>query len=130
MISWKEEYRIGVDSIDEQHMKLLEIADSAYELLQNELITDKYDKIVEIIDELKDYTVYHFRSEEAYMTAIGYKKLLSQKVDHDDFIEKMNDIDLNKVDNGQNEYLCGILAFVIEWIDSHILKKDKLIVDQ
>lgn len=128
MIKWKEEYRLGVDLIDQQHIRLLEIANSAYELLQDDLIRDKYDSIVAIINELKEYTVYHFKCEEEYMASISYKRLLSQKVDHNDFIEKMDTIDLNKIDNGQNEYLIGILDFVVNWIDYHILKKDKLIV--
>ncbi|MBP2644657.1 MAG: hypothetical protein H6Q75_97, partial [Firmicutes bacterium] len=33
MILWKEEFRIGIPVIDEQHQKLLEIANRAYDLL-------------------------------------------------------------------------------------------------
>ncbi|HMM20847.1 MAG TPA: hemerythrin family protein [Selenomonadales bacterium] len=128
MIRWKEEYRLGVDLIDEQHKRLLELANQMQELLRNDLVTDKYDQIVQMLNELKDYTVYHFKCEEEYMESIGYKRLLSQKVDHNDFIEKMNAIDLDRIDDNQNEYLLGMLSFVVDWIDFHILKKDKLIV--
>jgi hemerythrin len=54
----------------------LKIADRAYDLLKNNLYTDKYDKIVEILEELKNYTICHFQSEEAYMMRLGYKKIL------------------------------------------------------
>jgi hemerythrin len=128
MIPWKEEYTTGVDTIDEQHHKLLEIADRAYDLLKNDLYTDKYDKIVEILLELKDYTIYHFDSEEAYMLSIGYKKILSHKVEHTDFIDKINNIDFTKIDQDQDKYILELLGFVVDWIDSHILKRDKLIV--
>ncbi len=128
MIPWKEEYTTGVATIDEQHHKLLEIADRAYALLKNDLYTDKYDKIVEILVELKNYTIYHFDSEEAYMLSIGYKKILSHKVEHTDFIDKINNIDFTKIDQDQDKYILELLGFVVDWIDSHILKKDKLIV--
>ncbi len=128
MVKWQDEYCLGVESIDEQHKELFNIANRIYELLKNKLITDKYDHIVEIIEELKKYTVYHFEAEEEYMKSIGYKKFLSQKVAHNDFLEKIDSIDLEKIDNGHNEYLLGILDFVCNWLVEHIIKDDKLIV--
>lgn len=128
MVKWEEKYCLRVESIDEQHKELFQIANRIYDLLKNDLITDKYDHIVEIIEELKKYTVYHFKAEEEYMQSIGYKKFLSHKVAHNDFLEKMEGIDLDKIDNGHNEYLLGILDFVCVWLVEHIIKEDKLIV--
>ena len=127
MISWKDEYSIGVESIDGQHRRLFEIADEMYDLLNNELVTDKYDQIMEIINELSDYTVSHFAAEEAYMQKTGYRKFLSHKAKHQDFLDKLNDVDTERIDNGQNEYLRGILAFVCDWLVEHILQEDMLI---
>lgn len=130
MVKWKDEYYIGIEAIDEQHKELFEIANRIYALLKNELILDKYNKIVEIIDELKNYTIYHFKAEEEYMQSIKYRKFLSQKVAHNDFLEKMNSIDVDKIDNGHNQYLMEILDFVCEWLVEHIIKEDKLITVQ
>ncbi len=128
MIKWREEFRIGVEDIDQQHQKLFAIAGEAYELLKNDLLTDKYDRIVSIIEELRDYTVYHFGFEEQYMASIGYKKLLSHKVIHDDFIAKLNEVNLDHIDENQDQYLTELLDFVVQWIEKHILGTDKLIV--
>ncbi|NRV86635.1 hemerythrin-like metal-binding protein [Clostridium beijerinckii] len=73
MVKWKADYEVGVKLIDEQHEKLFEIADRAYKLLTNDFILDKYDRITEILGELKEYTIFHFKSEEEYMLSIGYK---------------------------------------------------------
>lgn len=127
MIKWKETYNIGINNIDEQHKKLFEIANRAYELLENEFCIDKYDKIVQILEELENYTIYHFKSEEEYMLSIGYKKFLSQKVEHDEFIKKFHDINLNIIDENQDKYIIETLEFVVNWITDHILLKDKLI---
>lgn len=125
---WNEKYRIGVEEIDTQHKKLFEIAGKIYELLVNEFYSDKYDKIIELVQELKDYTVYHFKYEEEYQQKIGYKKFFTHKVEHDDFIEKINEVDLTDIDEDHDQYLVDILEFVVKWIDEHILEKDKLIV--
>ncbi|NLW90156.1 MAG: hemerythrin family protein [Syntrophomonadaceae bacterium] len=127
MFEWKNDYSIGVDEIDKQHQKLFEIANRAYSLMKNDLITDKYDQLIDIFAELLDYTEYHFGFEEKYMTSIGYKKFLSHKVIHDDFVEKVKSIDLRQVDEDQDKHLMDILDFIVNWISEHILIQDKSI---
>lgn len=128
MFDWKQDYVLGVKIIDEQHKKLFEIAGRAFQLLKNDFRTDKYDEIVAILGELKDYTIFHFKTEEEYMMSIGYKKFLSHKVYHNDFIEAINNADLSKIDKNQDEYIMELLGFVAKWIDDHILQKDKQII--
>ncbi|OPJ60353.1 bacteriohemerythrin [Clostridium chromiireducens] len=130
MVKWKSDYEIGVSLIDEQHKKLFEIANSAYELLRNDFYVDKYDKIIEILSELKDYTVFHFKSEEEYMLSIGYKRFFSHKVEHENFINEINSINLAEIDENQDESVKDLLGFVVDWIDKHILDQDKLIIVQ
>ena len=127
MVVWKEDYGIGIAAIDAQHQKLFEITNEIYMLLNNDLLTDKYDQIVAVIEELRNYTIEHFAAEEAYMQKINYRKFLSHKAIHNDFIEKIEAVDLSKIDNEQNLYLKEILNFVTDWLISHILQTDKLI---
>jgi len=127
MYEMKPEYYTGIDFIDQEHARLFEIANEAYELLKNEFILDKYDYILHLIQELKDYTKYHFTHEEEYMMSIGYKKLFSQKVAHDDFIEKLEAFDTSTIDENQKETLLDLLDFLAVWLVEHIYKQDKLI---
>ncbi|MGL5270393.1 MAG: bacteriohemerythrin [Selenomonadaceae bacterium] len=127
MLQWKDEYCTGIAPIDEQHKELFRIANRIYDLLKNDLIPDKYDSIVAIISELQNYTRYHFKTEEDYMQQINYRRFLSQKAAHNEFLAKMDAIDLEKIDNSQNQYLIEILDFVLDWLAGHIVKADKLI---
>lgn len=77
MFEMKDEFLTGIDMIDDEHRELFRIAQSAMDLYQNEFVADKYDHIVEILEELKAYTVKHFADEEAYMESIHYKRLFS-----------------------------------------------------
>ncbi len=129
MYEMKPEYYTGIDFIDKEHARLFEIANEGYELLMNQFIPDKYDYIVKVIEQLKDYTKYHFQHEEEYMNSIGYKRILSQKVAHNDFIDKLEEFDLDRIDEEQKASLLELLDFLNTWLIEHIFKKDKLIAD-
>lgn len=124
MYIFKDEFRTGIENIDNEHKRLFEIADRAYNVLVDEFIPDKYDYIVEIVNELKDYAASHFNHEEAYMARIGYKKLLSHKVEHTDFIEKISEYDLEVMDENQKEVIFELLEFLNNWLIHHILDND------
>jgi hemerythrin len=125
----KEEYKIGVELIDEQHKVLFDLADKAYMLLTYEFALDKYDKILEIIEELKEYTIFHFKSEEEYMESINYKRIFTQKIEHEKFIRVLENVDLRHLDQNQDASLVKMLNFLNDWLTGHILGKDKLIVE-
>lgn len=129
MYEMKKEYYIGIEHVDEQHKRLFEIANEAYNLLKNEFIPDKYDHVVRLIQELADYAEVHFADEEAYMEQMKYKRILSQKVEHAEFMDKIRRIDLSDVDENQEGVILDLLSFLNDWLVHHILEKDKLIAE-
>lgn len=127
MYEMKEEYFTGIELIDKEHAKLFQIAETVYQLLHDELIPDKYDHIRQVLVELRDYTVMHFEHEEEYMKSIQYKRMFMQKVEHDAFIHKIEDLEFDKLDENQDETIHEILKFLTDWLVQHILENDKLI---
>ncbi|MSS63444.1 bacteriohemerythrin [Velocimicrobium porci] len=127
MYELKDDYLTGIELIDKEHKKLFEIAEEAYQVLHNDYIADKYDNMVDILAQLKEYTIMHFEHEEQYMESIGYKKIFSQKVQHQEFIEKLEVVDLNEVDENPEEAIQDILTFLTDWLFNHILHMDKQI---
>ena len=126
MFEMKPEYYIGIKMIDEQHNQLFTYADEAYELLNDEFTSDKYDKIDILLEKLYDYTVKHLADEEAYMESIHYNKLFTQKVQHQAFIEKLDEFmeSHNKEEENQDEQIMKILTYLTEWLVNHILHVD------
>lgn len=125
--AFTDKYRTGIESVDEEHRRLFEIIRETNDLIDAELLHDKYDEIVHILDELRDYTVKHFAHEEEYMERIHYEGLQNQKIAHEAFVERLNDINLETVDDNQKEYLDELILFLLEWLSNHILRMDKLI---
>lgn len=126
MYEMKQEYYIGIEMIDEEHKQLFKYANEAYELLHDEFTPDKYDRIDMILENLHDYTVKHFADEENYMESINYKKIFTQKIQHQEFInklEKFMEQHKNETEN-QDEQIMEILKYLTEWLVNHILYVD------
>lgn len=130
MFEMKEEYYLGIREIDEEHKKLFEIAEGAYALLNDEFVTDKFDYIVKILEDLKEYTIFHFENEEKYMERIEFKKLFSHKIEHQEFIKKLNQLDWEEIERDQDKAILNILNFLNDWLVNHILFTDKLYASQ
>ncbi len=124
-----EKYRIGIPLIDGEHETLIEIIGEANQLVKEELLHDKYDEIINILEKLKNYTNEHFRDEEEYMESINYPGLEAQKMAHKAFVTKLEEIDLEQMDQNQQVYLEELMEFLFGWLSNHILKSDKLIAE-
>ncbi|MBP3507284.1 MAG: hemerythrin family protein [Lachnospiraceae bacterium] len=126
MYEMKPEYLTNIPLIDEEHQQLFDYANQVYDLLHQEFIADKYDNIADILGKLRDYTKKHFADEEAYMESIQYKRLFSQKIQHNAFIQKLEEWDLESIDgsDNQDETIQEMLNFLTDWLIHHILELD------
>ena len=124
-----EKYMTGIPLIDGEHETLFEIIGDADKLVRAELLHDKYDEIVGILEKLKNYTSEHFQDEEEFMESIQYPGINAQKMAHQAFISKLEEIDLDQVDQNQQEYLEELVEFQFGWLSNHILKSDKMIAE-
>lgn len=121
------EYHTGIEMVDEEHAELFRIIRRANDLIMEELLHDKYDEIMGVINELRNYTIQHFSDEEEYMAGINYEGLDGQKKAHQMFVDKLNDINLDDLDDNQQQYLIELVDFLLMWLVNHILKMDKKI---
>ncbi|MDD5950036.1 MAG: bacteriohemerythrin [Lachnospiraceae bacterium] len=125
--AFTEEYKTGIAFVDEEHRRLFEIIRETNDLIQDTVLHDKYDRIVHILGELKEYTILHFRDEEEYMESIQYTGLEAQRYAHQSFVDRLDEIDMNGVDENQQEYLVELIDYLLDWLVNHILKMDKRI---
>ena len=126
MYEMKPEFFTGIELIDNEHRQLFDYANQIYDLLHAEFVPDKYDNILDILGKLRDYTKKHFADEEAYMESIQYKKIFTQKVQHQAFIDELDKLDLDEISelDNQEETISNLLSFVTDWLIHHILEVD------
>lgn len=122
-----DEYRTGIQFIDEEHKELFRITGRANKCLHEDFTYDGYDEILGILQELRDYTKRHFKDEEDYMERIHYDGLAAQKRAHISFIDRVENIDLDAVDGDPKVYLESLIEFLLGWLINHILYTDRKI---
>lgn len=127
IFAFTSQYETGIAIVDEEHKELFSIIRTARNLVNEQLLHDKYDAIMKIIGELRAYTVKHFHDEEEYMESIGYDGLEAQKYAHQMFIDRLAEIDIFELDDNQQEYLLNLVDYLANWLVNHILMMDKLI---
>ncbi len=130
MFVWKEEFELGIESIDTQHKKLLEIGNVINELLINHGENDdNYDEIYDVIEALKNYTIYHFKNEEDLFIKYSYPEYEEHKKEHDAFIMYLESVDLHNIDVNQKDFLKELLTKIVQWVFKHIITTDFMYKD-
>lgn len=124
MLTFSDKYLTGIELIDREHKQLFDILMELNALNTDEFLVDKFDQIANVLEELKDYTVKHFEDEERYMREIGYAGLEAQQRVHQAFIDKIEGIDLEEVDDDQQGCIDELVDFLATWLINHILKMD------
>ncbi|MCF7866199.1 bacteriohemerythrin [Candidatus Woesearchaeota archaeon] len=122
LIEWKKEYSVNVKEIDEQHKKLIKIINKLNESINNGTAEDI---LAQILFEMEDYTIYHFRFEEQKFKEYEYEQNKIHRAQHK-FFE-------NTLKTYKKEYALGnklvineTLEFLKNWLLNHIQGSDKL----
>lgn len=127
MLVFSEKYCTGVDIIDMEHRRLFEILADLNELNHEGNTYDRREAVAEVIEELKDYTVKHFHDEENYMESIQYDGLALQRNLHQAFVDKIESINLDDINENQQVYIDVLIDFLANWLINHIMKTDQKI---
>jgi len=122
---WKDRYKLGIEEIDRQHKNLFDIGARVYELAMLQDSYDHYDEIMSVLNELLDYTKYHFTYEEDLIKKYGYDGLEEQQKGHAFYVEKIKSIASEDIDSDQYKTIVELVDFLSEWISSHILLADR-----
>lgn len=130
MFVWKKEFELGIPSIDAQHKELFEVANKIHVLLKEEDFgQDYFDEIMDIIDELRDYTREHFKAEEFLFEKYNYPDSEEHSKEHEAFIAFLSEVDYSEIDHEQKEFLEKLLREIASWIMKHIISSDFMYKD-
>jgi len=124
-IKWTDELSVKIDSIDEQHKKLVQLINEFY---RNIATQSSKESIAELIIALKEYTVFHFSTEEKYMKLFRFPGYQNHKSEHDAFVEKVVNFE-ERFKSGKLILTLEITNFIKEWVSKHICTTDKLYSD-
>lgn len=121
-MEWKKEYEVGVEEIDQQHKKLVNLVNLYKKHLSDDKV-DSYKEIGEILVYLVNYSSFHFAAEEALMDSINYPGLDEHRKIHKELIAKIKDV-LIKMKNKESYTKIEFYYFLMSWVNDHILDED------
>ena len=120
-------YHTGIEFVDKEHARLFEIIAQVNDAINSMGDYDRFDSIMEILNELREYTIVHFSHEEEYMKSINYDGLNEQLRLHKAFVERLSSVSVDYIDDNQKTYLEDLIRYLLNWLSTHILLVDKKI---
>ncbi|MDZ7817249.1 MAG: hemerythrin family protein [Aliarcobacter sp.] len=118
---WNDNFKMGIDEIDVQHNKLIELLNN----LANILTQEESVEIESAFSELAQYAQYHFESEEAIWRK--YLKdsdlVIAHEKSHKSFLPKV--IAIRAKNDNLQDTIEEIVLFLIRWLAFHIIDEDK-----
>jgi len=120
-IDWSDKYSVGIESIDEQHKKLINLINTLQTVVDYNT-GEEFER--ECLAAVVDYTKTHFVYEEGLMRKYGYPDFESHKAQHQKMIDKVNDL-LAAYEKNPKSAMKDALDFLKQWLIRHINGTDK-----
>lgn len=100
LIEWKEEFSVGVASVDLEHRELIEMINDLHALTGRGA---DHDRVISALGDIYAQISAHFALEEKYMRDTRYDSLASHKEDHEALLDELRDIMDRVEDDGSYE---------------------------
>ncbi|MBZ4648276.1 MAG: methyl-accepting chemotaxis sensory transducer [Desulfomicrobiaceae bacterium] len=112
---WTKDLELGIPTIDEQHKKLVAMINSLHRAVEkNDAAGAK-----RVLQELIEYTGYHFGTEEKFFDQHGYPETDAHKTIHKKLVDKVLAFK-RKFDAGEEFLSQELLNFLKDWLVNHI----------
>jgi hemerythrin-like metal-binding protein len=119
-IEWKDTYSVGVNDIDEQHKRFFILLDKLSAIILHD---GSQPELLQLLDDLIDYSKYHFDTEDELMIKHNYVNIGQHKLEHLYFSNKVLSYKSDMLKN--NKYLSiEVFNFIRNWLVDHIIRTD------
>ena len=121
LISWRDSFELGIDSVDHEHRALIEIINTLYRALADD---PKKDKVMAFFGELYARISAHFALEEAIMRDREYDQLDDHKEDHERLLDEIRDIMDRYEADAYFDYREVLAPELEAWFTEHFRTRD------
>lgn len=121
LLAWSSMFSVGVDEIDNQHKKLVDMANRLNDAMKSGQGKEAMGKI---LSELVSYTATHFAYEERLMDQHKYGMSSQHKQEHKDLVKTVLDFKA-KFEKGDAALTAEVMTFLRDWLSKHIMNSDR-----
>lgn len=122
---WCKEMECGVPIIDEQHQILFRIGRDIEQLVMHGCQNATTKQLLDIVCELREYTSYHFYTEEDLMAKYNYPKMEEHKVAHKAFKSEILALDLPLLGKHPEQVLPKVKSWLQDFLFNHVMMEDQ-----
>jgi hemerythrin len=119
--SWNASLSVGVENLDADHRRLIEIMNDVFDAMMLGADSSAARKGLQV---LSTYAVDHFNREEEWMAARGFTDLLRHRHEHDELRAQIARL-LKQSDQGADEVELELLVVLRDWLLRHIGASDQ-----
>ena len=119
LVYWTQDLNTGFADVDEQHQILVD----HFNKLDDAFKSADYEATKKELQDLIDYTIFHFGEEEKMLEAAHYRMTEPHKKVHANFIKKMGELQ-GRFENGDITALQEVLDMCDGWLFRHIRLND------
>ncbi|TAL46152.1 MAG: bacteriohemerythrin [Methylovulum sp.] len=123
ILNWNNQLALGIESVDKQHKHLIDLTNQLDEAVA---VGADRDTIINIVNGLIDYTVYHFQHEEQLMSAAQFNPAMYavHEAEHKEFVAKMLVVQ-REAQADISALSDDLMDYLVNWLCHHILNTDK-----
>lgn len=121
IIKWRKSYETGIDSMDRQHEKLIELINKLYKAMGKR---DSGESIKEVLVEMTKYSEKHLKEEEILLETHGYPDYASHTAIHRSYREKLETL-MSESKKDNDAAVKKTYAFLRHWWMDHIVAEDQ-----
>lgn len=119
-IVWSRILSIGIDEIDQDHRKLVDI----FNILNHSVMEgESPEYLAAVLEELINCTVWHFSHEERLMLKYNYEGIEEHRAEHQELIASAKNLQ-QKIVQAHKAVVDGDIEFLERWLTEHILTAD------
>ena len=89
LITWKDEFSLGIDSVDHEHRELIELINSLDVAMRDDAT---HATVVETLGEIYARIAAHFALEEKIMRDAHYNGYTAHKQDHETLLDELLEV--------------------------------------
>ncbi len=121
LMVWDESLSVNVTKIDEQHKELVDLINELNDAMRS---GKGKQTLQDVFRRLREYTVYHFSTEEELFAKYNYPGKLAHEKEHERLVNTVVELE-GKFAKGQVAVTNEVMDFLKKWLLNHINGTDK-----
>lgn len=125
MITWENRFSVNVSKIDEEHKFFILIVNKIFAGKEKD---NRQEQISDALNEMTEYAISHFKSEEECMLGLDYSEYREHKKEHTEFLKTTISFCKRAVAK-ETDLMGDICEYLEQWLVRHIQVTDNKLTE-